>query len=90
MFSFLPLEVVCFPLGAMILVGIGLVITDKHTKLRGLLVLKQKKGKERDEWRAKFELRRREGRPNVDLKGRRGGFSKIFEKDRVEDMICKR
>ena len=56
MFSFLPLGMVYFPLGAMILVGIGLVITDKHTKLRGLLVPKKKKGKERDRSRANFEL----------------------------------
>ena len=40
MLSFLPLEVGYFPLGAMLL-----VITDKHTKLRGLLVLKQKEKK---------------------------------------------
>ena len=28
--------------------NLGLVITEKHTKLRGLLVLKQKKGKKRE------------------------------------------
>ena len=42
-----PLGVGCFPLGAMIL-----VITDKHTKLRALLVLKQKKKKEMGRRRA--------------------------------------
>ncbi len=35
--------------------NLGLVITEKHTKLRGLLVLKQKKGKERDRRRIKFK-----------------------------------
>ena len=32
--------------------NLGLVITEKHTKLRGLLVLKQKKGKKREKRRA--------------------------------------
>ena len=32
--------------------NLGLVITEKHTKLRGLLVLKQKKGKRGERRRA--------------------------------------
>ena len=65
------------------------MITDEHTKLRGLLVLKQKKRKERDRRRASVEWWMRGGRPNVDLKGG-DGFSKILKKDKIEDMICKR
>ena len=50
------------------------VITDKHTKLRGLLVLKQKKRKERDRRRASVEWWTMRGAPNVDIKGGRVGF----------------
>ena len=37
--------------------NLGLVITEKHTKLRGLLVLKQKKRKKRREEREGEEIR---------------------------------
>ena len=57
----MPLKVAYFPLEAMILVSLSSVITEKHTKLRGLLVLKQKKGKEKNRRRVKFELWRRGG-----------------------------
>ena len=66
--------------------GYGLVITDKHTKLRGLLVLKQKKRKERDRRRASVEWWMRGRRPNVFLKGR-GWVFENREKDKIEDMI---
>ena len=45
------------------------MITDKHTKLRGLLVLKQKKRKERDRRRASVEWWMMGGAPNVYIKG---------------------
>ena len=38
------------------MMNLGLVITEKHTKLRGLLVLKQKKRKKRRE-REEEEIR---------------------------------
>ena len=37
--------------------NLGLVITEKHTKLRGLLVLKQKEKKEEKREREEEEIR---------------------------------
>ena len=67
-------------MGAMII-----VIPDKHTKLRGLLVLKQKKRKERDRRRASVGWWMRGRRPNGFLKG--SGVFENREKDKIEDMI---
>ena len=46
------------------------MITDKHTKLRGLLVLKQKKREKRNRRRASVEWWMMRGAPKVDIKGR--------------------
>ena len=65
------------------------VITDKHTKLRGLLVLKQKKREKRNRRRASVEWWMMRGAPKVDIKGG-GGFSKVRKRYKIKDMIYKR
>jgi len=59
---------------------------EKHTKLRGLLALKQKKGKERERRRGKFEWWKG-GDGRMCIYKRRGGISKILKEICHRDMI---
>ena len=58
--------------------NLGLVITEKHTKLRGLLVLKQKKGKKRERGRGNSNGVVERGSQTCIYKGE-GEISKILK-----------
>ena len=60
--------------------NLGLVITEKHTKLRGLLVLKQKKRKKRERGRGNSNGVVERGIQTCIYKVGRGAFSKTKEK----------
>ena len=69
--------------------NLGLVITEKHTKLRGLLVLKQKKGKKRERGRVNSNGVGNEGCQTCIYKVGRGVFEKKERFERRFEKIWK-